>query len=112
MKYIVLLLVFISIPAYSDTVTLQPGPNIGKDAFVLDDLPNNNYGNNADLRVSGLSSSSRYLTYIEFDSLDKYINQGHTATSAELSLYLYDGSGTGTVSLFVVSGDLHRHLWP
>ncbi len=103
MRYFVIISILFSIPAFAETVTLQPGPDIGKDAFVLDDLPNNNYGNNADLRISGLSAGSRYLSYIEFDELDKYIGNGHTVTSAQLSLYLYNGSGTGTVSLFVVS---------
>jgi hypothetical protein len=104
MKYILIALVFSFVQVSGDTATFQPGPALGKDAFIIDDLPNNNYGNNGDLRISGLSSSARYFTYIEFEGLDSYAGQGHTVTSAELSLYLYNGSGTGTVRIFVVTG--------
>jgi len=103
MKYVLVLTILFSIASSAETVTIQPGPIIGKDAFVLDDLPNDNYGNNADLRVSGLSAGARYLSCIEFNGLDNYIGGGHTITTAQLSLYLHNGSGTGTISLFIVT---------
>ncbi|MCP4230271.1 MAG: DNRLRE domain-containing protein [bacterium] len=103
MKYLLIISLVLIIPAIAGTVTLQPGPALGKDAFVFDGLRNNNFGNNADLRVSGLSASSRYLSYIEFDGLDDYAGQGHNVTSAQFSLYLHSGSGTGTINLYIVT---------
>ena len=103
MKYLLIASLILVLSATAGTIILQPGPTPGKDAFVFDGLRNNNFGDNPDLRISGLSAASRYFSYIEFVGLNEYIGQGHTVTSAELGLYLHSGSGTGTVSLFVVT---------
>ena len=89
------------------TLTLQPGPAEGKDAYVGAGSPDGNYGNSSSLYV-GYSSSTypRYRAYLYFD-----VSSSLPADAVVMYAYLYVhqygfyGTGNLPICLYQVNSD-------
>jgi len=86
--------------AQTTTITLQPGPNDGKDAELFSCVPcgyaDNNYGNKQDFDAIAWTNNgdeSNVRSLIQFDLSS--IPAGATIVDARLSLYNYPGSLEG-----------------
>jgi len=89
--------------ATTQNLTLQPGFAEGKDAYVTEKYPDNNFGNSTALHVGYYSSlHSKYLSYLYFD-MDFFLPTNAVVTSAFLRLHQYDFTGTETIPI-----DLYR----
>jgi len=74
--------------APEQTMTLQPNPTDGKDAFVASDDPAVNYGANLFLSISRVSwQTNQFRTYIQFD----LSSIPSTAVVTDASLHLFYG---------------------
>lgn len=83
----------VSASTTTQTFTLQPGPNDGKDAIIQSRIPGTNYGNDPrvmaiDWTWSGTPGVIRSL--LGFDL--SWIPTGSVINNASLSLYAWDGS--------------------
>jgi len=89
----------IAIPTVSsDTITIQPGPIDGKDAFIYEFTSGTNYGSSGHLRVGSVSAGNM-VSFLQF-SLDS-IPSDSTINSATLYLYCYYTSGSAqTIKLW------------
>ena len=83
----------------TDLIILQPDGNIGKDAFLFDMNPDQNYGNHEDFAAIAWTNSGipvKVRSLIEFDLSG--IPANATIDSAYLSLYSYDSPSNGSHS--------------
>lgn len=78
------------------TMTIQPGPSYGKDAFVSSMDPAENY-KEYELDI-GKSTGAKHRTFIQFDLLS-FIPGNAVITNAILRLYQYDLKGTENLSI-------------
>jgi len=79
------------------TLTIQPGPEEGKDSMVIwEDNPDINYGSHPDLMI-GNSSDYYYRSFLQFDL--STLPTHAVIVNADLSLYQYDTSGTEDLSI-------------
>ena len=86
------------------TIILQPGPEEGKDAYVLSYYPDINFGSSVVLEV-GNRSSSPGRTYLQFDLSS--VPEGARIIDAYLKLYQFTSYGLGsfTVGLYQVTSN-------
>ncbi len=94
MRKIPLLLLALILVASADTVTLQPDPTVGKDTYVYEEYPSDNYGT-ADVLYFGAFPGQSAASFIEFTDLNDAQYQGATVNSAFLYIYGYSISASG-----------------
>ena len=85
------------------TITIQPGPSYGKDAYVKSTHQDENF--NEEILLVGRQGQARMKTYIQFDL--SFIPDNAVITDAILRLYQYDlwGSGTFSIGAYTVTED-------
>jgi hypothetical protein len=89
--------------ASTETKTLQPDSDEGKDAYVVEGYPEENSGGDTGL-VSGYLpdfGSRRHRTYLEFDLSPNPLPAGALITKTTLALYKYPDSTGATMNLGV-----------
>lgn len=92
---IILCLIFVAVAAGATIDTLQPDATLGKDAFVYEGVPTQNFGDSDHLSVTASDGGHQAVSYIKFTGLDAYL--GTTINQATLELYVTDLSYTGTI---------------
>jgi hypothetical protein len=93
--------------ATTQNLTLQPGAE-GKDAFVIEDYPDMNLGNNPMLYVGYYSPTQpKFRTYLYFDVSSSSLPSDAVVTSAYLKLHQWGFWGTGSlpIGLYQVTED-------
>lgn len=90
---IILCLILAAVTAEATVDTLQPNASLGKDAFVYEGVPTQNFGYYEYLSVTASTGGHRAVSYIEFVELDNYFSA--TINQATLELYVTDLSFTG-----------------
>ena len=83
--------VFISAVTSSATTRelfFQPGPVVGKDAYVDTWFPTRNFGDDPILAIFGTTLRLRW-SYVEFVKLEPYVGSRYECLKATLSLYYY-----------------------
>jgi len=80
-----------NISASLDTITIQPGPSDGKDAFIAQEKPDDNFGSRDYFRVGCSENQYDKVSFIQFDLSS--IPSGATLNSATLYLYCYETWG-------------------
>ncbi len=90
------------VPALEITVTLQdPNTENIDDSYVVESLPNNNFGTNAELKVQDFPLFNKRV-YIKFNISEVPIAENIVYKNATLSLYLFSDLGTFNVSSYHV----------
>jgi hypothetical protein len=97
---VLLLSTAVSSSARTYELLLQPGPEVGKDAFVWRYYHSANYGDDDRLRLLG-SVNDIARSYVEFVGLGPYVGSGYECLSATLSVYWYGGNPAPTSWLCV-----------
>jgi hypothetical protein len=92
--------------APTETLTLQPDVEEGKDATVFEYKPNTNFGNDIVL-FFGYSTFStlKYRSYLKFDLSINPLPSDAIITNACLGLYLYPISDSLNVGVYAVMSD-------
>jgi hypothetical protein len=84
-----MVMLFAPVITFGNTVTLQPGPDVGQDTFVNRDSPDHNFSDGALMWVVGGTD----ISFLQFTQLNGYI--GYQVTSATMVLAL-TGTEWGT----------------
>jgi hypothetical protein len=78
------------------TVTIQPDFSVGKDAYVYENLPNNNYGTNTNLLIGEGSTGYKYLSFLDFD----ISSISGVVSDAKLMLFQNGPGGANNLSIY------------
>ncbi len=86
------------------TITIQPGPDEGKDSYVSSVFSDHNSANYVSLRI-GRWGDDIYRTYLQFDLTTLPVDV--VITSADLKLYQHSSTGTEDfiISVFEITGN-------
>jgi hypothetical protein len=98
---IILYFIFVAVAAGATVDTLQPDATLGKDAFVYEGVPTQNFGYYEHLSVTSSEGGHQACSYIEFVELPNYF--GVTINQVTLELYVLELSYTGDYNKFGAS---------
>ena len=87
-------------------VTLQPGPDAGKDSYISSAFPDSNFGDETYLTIFYQFSATDIRTAIQFN-LDPYI--GVSVDYATLWLYCYAYESPCIAEIFRINGSWDEH---